>query len=160
MKKKGGKIESQAETSGSCPYESGLIRGRPKIVSRTGLEGRVVAVLTSNRSERGLKLIQPWTRCIKQNEVHEVLLTDEPNPLPGGTVNKVAAIAFIEFFSSGLIMGDDSVFMGGQLIGHIAGFDETHFPNHINIILKGPARKTGLEFGLKGGDRVVFEPKE
>jgi hypothetical protein len=137
-----------------------MVGGRPHITFRTGLEGRVVAVLTSKREQRGIKLIHPWTRCIKCFEVHELLLTDETGVLPGGTINRVAAIAFIEFSSGGLVMEGDTVIIGNHTIGKIAGFDETHFPNHMNIVLKGPKRITGLEFGIKGGDKVIFKEEE
>jgi len=139
-----------------CPYESGMVGGRPRIESRTNLAGRVVAVLTSKRDQRGLKLIHPYTRCIRKHEVHEFLLTDEIEALPGSTVNRVAAIAFIEFTEGGVIMENDMVSIAGKEIGRIAGFDESHFPNHMNILLKGPERKTGLEHGIEGGDSVEF----
>jgi hypothetical protein len=139
-----------------CPYQSGMVGGRPRIESRTNLMGRVVAVLTSKRDQRGLKLIHPYTRCIRKNEIHEFLMTDETEALPGATVNRVAAIAFIEFTEGGLIMEGDVMLIGGKEIGRITGFDESHFPNHMNILLKGPQRKTGLEHGIEGGDSVEF----
>lgn len=137
------------------PYEAGMnAGGKPNIVSRTRIHGRVVAVLTSKRDARSLQLIHPWTRCVLQHEVHELLMTDEADAAPGGTVNRVAAIAFVEFACSGLIMGTDRVVIGGRDVGAILGFDETHCPNHINIVLRGPERKTGLEWGIKGDDIV------
>jgi hypothetical protein len=152
--------KAEGRSKGKDPYESGMVGGRPHIAFRTGLEGKVVAVLTSKREQRGIRLIHPWTRCIKQFEVHELLLTDETEVLPGGTINRVAAIAFIEFLSGGVLMEGDTVIIGDRVIGKIAGFDETHFPNHLNIVLKGAKRITGLEFGLKGGDRVTFKVEE
>ncbi|MEN8243408.1 MAG: hypothetical protein ABFS43_00750 [Thermodesulfobacteriota bacterium] len=148
------KKKASAETI--CPYKSGIIGGRPRIESRTKLTGRIVAVLTSKRDQRGLKLIHPYTRCIKKNEIHEFLMTDEIEALPGATVNRVSAIAFIEFTEGGVIMERDAVHVRGKEIGKIAGFDESHFPNHMNILLKGPERKTGLEHGIEGGDSVEF----
>jgi hypothetical protein len=133
-----------------------MVGGKPKIVARTPVFGRVVAVLTSKRDARALQLIHPWTRCIVQHEVHELLLTDEMDARPGGTVNRVAAVAFVEFGCSGLIMGSDKLRIGGREIGALIGFDETHCPNHINIVLGGSERRTGLELGLKGGDVMEF----
>jgi hypothetical protein len=153
-KRAGSPKEPDSETI--CPYESGMVGGRPRIESRTNLAGRVVAVLTSKRDQRGLKLIHPYTRCIRKNEIHEFLVTDETEALPGATVNRVAAIAFIEFTDGGVIMEGDAVLIGGREIGRIAGFDESHFPNHMNILLKSPQRKTGLEQRIEGGDSVEF----
>ena len=47
--------------------------------------------------------------------------------------------------------------IGKHLIGKIAGYDETHAPNHTNIVLKGPKRKTGEDWGIKTGDKVVIK---
>jgi hypothetical protein len=145
------------ERRGADPYKSGKWGGRkPYIVSRTPMEGRVVAVLTSRVEKRGLQLIHPWTRCVRAQEVHELLLTDEMDACPGGTVDRIAAIAFFEFTTGGLLIGGDTVIIGGNEIGVLVGYDETHMPNHQNILLKAPARRTGQEFGLKGGDRVII----
>jgi hypothetical protein len=158
MNKHDKRVESQKQPDSEtiCPYQSGMVGGRPRIESRTNLAGRVVAVLTSKRDQRGLKLIHPYTRCIKKNEIHELLMTDETDVLPGATVNRVAAIAFIEFTEGGVIMEGDAVIIRGNEIGRIAGFDESHFPNHMNILLKNLERKTGLEHGIEGGDLIEF----
>jgi hypothetical protein len=158
MNKTDKRAESQKEPGSEtiCPYQSGMVGGRPRIESRTNLAGRVVAVLTSKRDQRGLKLIHPYTRCIRKNEIHEFLMTDEIEALPGATVNRVAAIAFIEFTEGGVIMEGDAALIRGKEIGRIAGFDESHFPNHMNILLKGPERKTGIDHGIEGGDSVEF----
>jgi hypothetical protein len=36
------------------------------------------------------------------------------------------------------------------------GFDLTHFPNHMNLLIGARERKTGLELGLNLGDIVTF----
>ena len=152
--------DDKAERRGADPYASGKWGGgKPAIVSRTGIEGRIVAVLTTKVETRGLELIHPWTRCIRAREVHELQLTDEEDARPGGTVNRTAAVAFMEFTVGGLLVGGDTVVVAGREIGTVVGFDETHMPNHQNIVLKGPERKTGAEWGLKGGDKVVIRPE-
>jgi hypothetical protein len=142
---------------GIDPYEAGMNKGgKPRIISRTPVKGRIIAVLTSTRDARSLQLIHPWTRCVGRHEVHELLLTDEMDARPGMEVNRVAAICFMEFTEGGLIMGTDRVVIGGKEIGSLLGFDETHCPNHMNIVLRGPARKTGEQWGIRGGDIVEF----
>ena len=146
------------EKRGADPYVSGKWGGsKPYITSRTAMRGRVIAVLTSTQEKRGLQLIHPWTRCIRASEVHELQLTDEADVRPGGVANRCAAIAFFEFKDGGLLVGGDKVIIAGKEIGTLVGFDETHMPNHLNILLYGPERKTGLQLGLKGGDEVVIE---
>jgi hypothetical protein len=139
------------------PYAVGMIKDRPFITSRTRLEGKVIAVLSSFREGRGLQLILPKTRCFKKYEIHELILTDEDQAGPGLEVNHVAGIAFIEFTRGGVAAEGDRVTIGNRLIGKIAGYDETHTPNHINIILKGPKRVTGHDWGIETGDRVIVQ---
>lgn len=142
----------------SDPYASGKWGGgRPVIDGRTAMKGRVVAVLTSRVESRGLQLIHPWTRCIRAREVHEFLLTDEADARPGGTVDRIAAIAFVEFARGGLLVGGDNVTIAGHRVGTVVGYDETHMPNHLNILMKAPERITGRELGLKGDDGMIIE---
>jgi hypothetical protein len=139
------------------PYAAGMIKDRPFITSKTRLEGKVVAVLSSLREGRGLQLILPKTRCFKRYEIHELILTDEDQAGPGREVNHVAGIVFFEFTKGGVAAEGDRVTIGGFLIGKIAGYDETHTPNHINIILKGLKRMAGQDWGIKTGDRVIIQ---
>ena len=155
--KEGGELRKGGEKSKvKDPYRSGILAGRPSITLRTRLEGRVVGVLNRRIEKLGLELIHPKTRCVKKFEVHEVLLTDEREASPGTKVNHVASIAFIEFSTGGVLVQGDKVTIGNRDIGRIAGFDETHYPNHINIVLKGPKRITGIEWGIVGGAKVAF----
>jgi hypothetical protein len=122
------------------------------------LEARFVAVLKSTREDRGLELIRPATRAIRKNEIHEFILTDENDAAPGKVVDRVAYMAFAEFTKGGMLVEGDKVVINGQTVGEIAGFDETHMPNHQNIVIRGPDRKTGLDLGAKVGDLISFIP--
>jgi hypothetical protein len=139
------------------PYASGRVQGR-RDWPHSGLEARFVAVLKSTREDRGLELILPPTRAIRKNEIHEFILTDEDDAAPGKVVNRVAYVAFAEFTKGGMLVEGDKVVVHGQTIGEIAGFDETHMPNHQNIVMKGPERKTGVDLGAKVGDLISFVP--
>lgn len=140
------------------PYAAGMIKDRPFISSKTDMEGRVVAVLSSFREERGLQLIVQKTRCFKKYEVHELILTDEEDAKSGSEVNRVAGIAFIEITKGGVMAEGERLTIGKHLIGEIAGYDETHAPNHTNIILKGPKRIRGCDWGIRTGQKVVIKP--
>ena len=139
------------------PYASGRVQGR-RDWPHSELEARFVAVLKSTREDRGLELILPATRAIRKNEIHEFILTDEDDAAPGKVVNRVAYVAFAEFTKGGMLVEGDEVVVRGVTIGEIAGFDETHMPNHQNIVIRGPERKTGLDLGAKVGDLISFVP--
>lgn len=125
---------------------------------RAPLEARFVGVLDNRNDNRGLVLIEPRTRCVRRYDIHELILTDESAAAPGGRVTGIHYIGFVEFQSGGVLMEGDSLVIGGATIGTLAGFDETHFPNHYNVVFKGPRRITGVELGQNPGDTLVFMP--
>ena len=54
---------------------------------------------------------------------------------------------------------NDEITVGGKCVGRIAGFDETHMPNHLNIVIKAEERVPGAELGLELGDKVRIVKK-
>lgn len=145
-------------TSARDPYlaDPGVLR---PAYPRTPTEGAIVAVLRTKRDDRGLQLIYPLSRCIRRYDIHELIITDELEPRAGGEVNRVAYLCFLEFERGGVIVAGDTVTVRDQPIGELVGFDETHAPNHINILVRGPERVSGMMRGLKLGDRVKFLPR-
>ena len=131
------------------------IRGYPV---RSPLEARFVGVLDNRNDNRAMKLIQERTRCVRQHDIHELIVTDEVAAAPGGTVTGVHYLGFVEFLAGGVLMEGDTLLIGGEPIGTLAGFDETHFPNHYNVVFKGNRRITGVELGQQPGDRISFMP--
>src|SRR3954467_4799062 len=118
-------------------------RGEP---IRRPLEARFVGVLNNRNAGRGLSLIKAHPRVGRRYDIHELILTDEQSSVPGGTVNGVHYIGFVEFEAGGGILAEgDRVNVGGNVIGTIAGFDESHCPNHYNVLIKGQRRVTGSE---------------
>jgi hypothetical protein len=83
-------------------------------------------------------------------------MTDEPDAAPGREVNRVGYLGFVEILDGGVIIKGDEVLLDDELIGHIAGFDETHMPNHQNIVIAGDSRATGAERGIRLESRVTF----
>lgn len=57
-----------------------------------------------------------------------------------------------------MIVSGDELRIDGKLVGTLAGFDETHMPNHLNIVMHGE-ESDGEERGLKVGDSVVFRQR-
>lgn len=137
------------------PYSSGMFSGNP-YYDKSDIQGTLLVVLQGRLEQRGLQLIKPPSRCVKKFEVHELIASDEENIKPGSTVDNVAYLGFVEITQGGVITIGDEVICGGKVIGTIAGFDETHMPNHQNIILYSKERIPGAELGLRLGDGVTF----
>lgn len=138
----------------SDPYKRGMFKTNP-YAKKKPLKGNLVVVLDGKYEDRGLQLIPQPSRCLIANEVHELILTDE-NKGPGDTVDKIAYIGFFIVRESTVITVGDEVKINGQLIGKIAGFDETHMPNHYNIVLYGEERISGNERNLNLDDEIVI----
>jgi hypothetical protein len=136
----------------SSPYD--FKRITPSVYGdKRPVEGEVVAVLHVKFEDRGLEFIQTKSRTVKLNEIHELMITDEQDSVPGGRANRVRAIAFFEITKSGLIVVGDQVTIEGRNLGTLAGYDVTHMPNHINVVVKA---ETLDEPVLRVGDRVRF----
>jgi hypothetical protein len=149
-------FETVSGTKSKEPYEAKMLLKSPKLV-RKRLEARFVAVSDSRRENRGSRLIYPRTRCFNKYDVHELMATDEEDLSPGKSFNRSATLGFIEFTESGVVVEGDAVIMGNQKIGKIIGFDETHFPNHMNILIKSAKRISGIERRIHPDDVVIFE---
>jgi hypothetical protein len=116
------------------------------------VEGEIVALLHIVFEERGLKLIETKSRTLRIHEIHELMITDECAK-PGGRANRVRAIGFFEVSKPGLIVMGDSVWMEDRYLGKLAGFDLTHMPNHMNIVVRS---ENLIEPKLIVGDKVRF----
>jgi hypothetical protein len=117
------------------------------------VEGEIVAVLHIEFYDRGLELIQTKSRTVKLNEIHELMITDEKEAAPGGGADRVRAVAFFEITRSGLIVMGDNVTIEDKKLGTLAGYDVTHMPNHINVVVKAETLDEPL---LRVGDKVRF----
>ena len=123
------------------------------------VEGEVVTLLDSTHEARGLKLIATYSRALKKNSIHELIATDETGKKPGATANKIAYLAFFEVTRGGCIIVGETLFVDGKAIGEIIGFDETHEPNHINIIIGVKSRQTGPQLKISVGSKIEFVRK-
>lgn len=121
-------------------------------VSSSPVVGRVVAVLRGVTDRRGLALAGHRSRAVPAGVVHELMITDEDARLEG-RVDRVALLAFFEVVEAGVILLDGAVRIGETQVGAVAGFDETHMPNHQNICLRG-ALRDGESLKIAVGDRV------
>ncbi|WP_027355376.1 DUF6917 domain-containing protein [Desulfofundulus thermocisternus] len=130
------------------PYSEKLFRTSPYARKRD-VEGKLVVVLQGKLENRGLHLITPISRAVLQNEIHELIVTDEEEAGPGKEVQRIAYLGFVEIKSGGVLVKGDEVVCNDTLLGRIIGFDETHLPNHLNVVLYAPHRRDGVELGLQ-----------
>ena len=124
--------------------------------SKVEIKGKVAVVLKGSLKNRGLNLIAPISRAFKKHDIIELIATDEANAVPGGNVESISYIAFVEIMNSGVILVDDPVVYKGIEIGKIAGYDDTHLPNHQNVIVKSTVKRSGDELNIKTGDEIIF----
>jgi hypothetical protein len=135
------------------PYKLGLIEKSPYIAKKE-IKGEIVAILDLIIKERGMKLIDPISRVLTKNSVCEIAVTNEKDAGPGKVVNYVGYLGFMMIEDGGVAVVGDKVFIGDNMIGVIAGFDETHAPNHITLLLKADEVTTGNKLGLKVGMKM------
>jgi len=141
------------------PY-AGSLDPNAIYTSARPVKGRVVAVLRYELDNRKLQLIVQKSRALRQGDVVEMATTDEAAAGPGEEVNSVGYLGFVEITEGGVVLtGEDvSVTADGNrgVIGNVAGFDETHMPNHLNVIVQVPLRTTGKAMGWEIGQVVEF----
>ena len=136
----------------SSPYD--FRRITPSVYGdRRPVMGETVALLHIAFEDRGLKLMETKSRTVKKYEIHELMITDE-NAAPGGGADRVRAIGFFEITDSGLIVVGDEVWIEDRFLGYLAGYDQTHMPNHLNVVVKS---KTLDEPILRVGDKIRFK---
>lgn len=138
------------------PHTGGL-PPRDFFASRRPVGGKLVAVMQGRLDGRGLQLILQPSRAVCRSEVHELIVSTEHGIGPGSTVNRVTYVGFIEFDLGGVIYIGDTVRIGNVEIGRIAGFDSTHLPNHMNIVIAAAELKSGLERGLSLEQAVTIQ---
>jgi hypothetical protein len=138
-----------AEPSGPAVFGTNPYAAKRPVV------GRVVAVLRGVTDRRGLYLTAFRSRAVPRGQIHELMLTDEDAQLES-SVNRVALLAFFEVEAGGVLLVGDRVTCGEREVGRLAGFDETHMPNHQNICLAGSDFRDGETLGIQVGDELQF----
>jgi uncharacterized protein YuzE len=137
------------------PHGTGILDKYP-YAAKSDVEGRLVCILDARSEERGMVLVIHPSRALCRNEIHELAVTDDPEAAPDGVVDRVAYLAFFSVDEGGIVLVGDRVEVDGKEVGEVAGFDLTHAPNHLNILLRAQNRKTGPQLGLCLGDSIVF----
>jgi len=148
----GGSVEGSVRRD---PYRAKLI-GAEAYAAKVALVGRLVVVLRGHVDRRRLVLIPQPSRAVAMHDVHELITTGEPGAAPGASVNRIAYLGFVAFQRGGVVLAGDEVRVGRRLVGRVAGYDLTHMPNHMNIVIAAPRAASGEDLGLRLGARVVI----
>ena len=135
------------------PYQE--LKRRPSS-RKSEVRARIVTVFGNKREDRGLRLMATYTRALCQNEIHEFIITNERGVRPGCTVDAVGYVCFGEIERGGVAMFGDKVVAKDRVVGEIVGFNETHMPNHLNIVMEADNLRSGFELGLNVGDQIVI----
>lgn len=119
------------------------------------LRGRIVTVLQGVSEQRGLRLEAYRSRALPRHSIHELMVTDE-SAGPGDTVMRVALTCFFEVEQPGVLLIGSEVYSGDIRLGVVAGFDDTHMPNHQNICLRSDALVDGKSAGIEVEGGLYF----
>lgn len=139
------------------PYVTNALDTKYPCAAKSVVNGKICCILDARAKNRGLEIVQYPSRAVQKYEVHEIILTAEGDAGPGKQVNDISYLGYFEVLESGIIWVGDKVIVEGQTIGELAGYDMTHFPNHMNIIVKIEGELfTGLDMGLQAGSPISF----
>ncbi len=136
------------------PYARGAFKSNPYF-SKKDISSGLVVILQGYFPDRNLELINPISRALLSGEIHEIILTDE-DAGPGDTVNNIAYLGFVEIAEAGVAVVGDLVLVDEEEVGRLAGFDVTHMPNHLNIVVKTDLLKSGADRGFRLGQTLKF----
>jgi hypothetical protein len=119
------------------------------------IESRFVAILGHQSPDRGMVASPYHTRCIQAGEIHELVYVAESHD---GLIdlNDAWYLGFIEFRQGGVLAKGMTIEIDGQAKGQLIGFDDTHFPNHLNLLISAQNPQTGQEMNLKLNDSCYF----
>jgi hypothetical protein len=137
------------------PHGTGILDKYP-YAAKSDVVGKLVCILDARSDERGMELTIHPSRALCQGEIHELAMTDDPQAGPNYVLDRVAYLAFFSVEQGGIVLVGDRVLVGEAELGKVAGFDVTHFPNHMNVVIDASDRKTGSELGLQLGDPISF----
>ena len=137
------------------PYKIDLIEKVP-FAKKNRVFSKLVAIMDMELKKRGLQLIPAYTRALQKNEIHELIITDEKKAGPNKKVNNISYLGFVRIEEGGIVAIGDKVSLEGKIIGEVAGFDETHMPNHWNIVIKSSKKATGIKLNAPIEGEIIF----
>jgi len=136
------------------PYIKNLV-GKTIFSNKSTVTADFIVIMDETVEERRLSLIPQLSRVVSQNEIHELIFTCE-QVAPGSVVNKISYCGFALIKNGGVLLHGDEILINDNYIGILAGFDETHYPNHLNIVIQTEQLKSGKQMGLQLYDTISF----
>jgi hypothetical protein len=115
------------------------------------IRGRWVAVMNHARNDQAMVLNPFRIRCLKPGDIHEFVVCSQ-EPAAGEPIGAVACLGFGEIVAGGVVEVGDPISMGEELIGKIAGFDDSCMPNYFTIVIRSKTLITGYARRLKPSD--------
>ncbi|MFH9816555.1 Gfo/Idh/MocA family protein [Streptomyces sp. NPDC017230] len=129
---------------------------RMRMPVKDPVSAHLVKLLFHRRADRGMRLSQWRSRCVRAGDVHELVTTTDRPTATGDRVDRVGFIGFAEF-PTGLVIERGDVVTGPDgPIGRVAGFDECHAPNHYNILIDTDRVLTAEDLNLRPTDTLTF----
>ncbi|WP_128428106.1 Gfo/Idh/MocA family protein [Streptomyces cyaneus] len=137
-----------------------LERGRRKHVrlrmpSKLPVRTSVVRLLFHETVRRGMLLAHAGSACIRAGDIHELVVTREDTDVAGARIDHVAYLGFIEFLDPAMLTRGDTFWIGDRKLGVFAGYDESHLPNHLNLILSADRLVTAEDIDLRPQDVII-----
>jgi hypothetical protein len=120
------------------------------------VRGVLVKLLTHTREDRGMQLMDVQTRALLRAEIHELVTTDQDTAAAGDAIDRVGFLGFAEIAAGGIVERGDRVLAGERPIGTVLGFDDCHFPNHLNVLIAVERLETAATLGLTVESEITF----
>ena len=112
--------------------------------------GEVIAEVNARGGR--LELSKAWSRSILTREIHEIMLTPTAHS-PEETLPEFTAVAFFEATQGGHTVIGDRLYLNGEEVATLIGYEMNHMPNHMNIVFIAKGETT--EFKL--GDQIKIQ---
>lgn len=128
-------------------------------LTKRSVRGKFVKLLSHTDDARNMHLIEFETRCVRRSELHEIVTTDRRGLGPGDVVDHIGFLGFAEFEVGGVVERGDVVAVDDQELGTVAGFDDSHFPNHYNVIIEAAEFSSAGDLGLSVGSSITFSAR-
>lgn len=129
---------------------------RLRMPSKLPVSTRVVRLLFHVADDRGMTLSPAGSRCVPVGQIHELVTTTDRPVNAGDVVDNVGFLGFVEFKDPAMLCRGDEVWLGDLRLGTVAGFDESHFPNHYNILIRSERLWTAGAVDLRPLDEIRF----
>lgn len=137
------------------PYKAGLVQS-VKFLKKSPVVAQIVTVMKGNIRRRGMELIHPASRAVKQGDIIELSATKEKAAAPGATVQSVHYLGFAEITLGGVILVKDKLRLGKKVLGKVVGFDECHYPNHLNVVISPEMPPATISNSLGLEEEITF----